>query len=218
MASRVNRKAPGPLSACFSGLVTVALGSVLAALHLASLPVAVVRAEPKERVAGVRYFFEGASPGSSDGWKGKFSALAEDGGEVSLSEGDLNGWARASFESVTLDEEAKKSTVVIIAGTPNFRIKDDLLQVGLVNTFNFFGHEAPLVLQATGDFERGGIGWVFRPSEALIGQLPLHRVPAILPLVASRFGGRDVPAEVDRILNSAKEVAVRDGTLVVVPR
>lgn len=217
MASPADRKAPGVIGVFFGALLSIVLGALLAAVHLASQPVEVVKTMPKEPKEDVLYFVQG-TPGSGAGksWQFKRESLASGAaGEVTFTEAELNAWSEATFEPVKMEEAEKSSTVMIIAGTPNFRIDGPMLHLGLVNTVNVFGAESPLVLQAKGGFEKTGSGWRFEPAEALLGALPLHRVPALLPLVAARFGGGNPPAEVEKVLTSASELAVRDGALVV---
>lgn len=217
MASPADRKAPGVIGVFFGALLSIVLGALLAAVHLASQPVEVVKTMPKEPKADLLYFVQG-TPGSGAGksWEFKRESLASGTtGAVTFTEAELNAWSEATFEPVKLEESEKSSTVMIVVGTPNFRIDGDVLHVGLVNTLNVFGAESPLVLQAKGGFEKAASGWRFQASEALLGALPLHKVPVLLPLVAARFGGSNRPAEVEKVLTSASELAIRDGALVV---
>jgi hypothetical protein len=217
MASLADRKDPGVVGVFFGAALSVALGALLAGVHLASQPVEVVKDVPKEPKADALYFVQGAS-GKTAGksWQVKRDSLAEGGaGEVAFTEAELNAWSEGTFETAKVDDAKKSGTVMILAGVPNFRIADSTLQVGLVNTVNFFGTEAPLVFQVKGGFEKAGSGWRFAASEASLGALPLHKVPALLPLIAARFGASALPAEVDKVLSSASGLAVKDGSLVV---
>jgi hypothetical protein len=189
----------------------------LAGVHLASQPVEVVKAMPKEPKPDARYYVQGTSSKTAGkSWQIKRDSLAGGaGGPVMFTEAELNAWAESTFEPVKVDDAKKSTTVMILAGVPNFRIEDSTLNVGLVNTVYFFGSEAPLVLQARGGFERAGSGWRFVASEASLGALPLHRIPVLLPLLAARFGASALPPEVDKVLGGATELAVRDGALIV---
>lgn len=217
MASPADRKEPGVVGVFIGALLSVTLGALLAGVHLASQPVEVVKEMPKEPNPDARYFVPGAS-GKTAGksWQIKRDSLASGGaGAVTFTEAELNAWAEGTFEPVKVDDAKKNTTVMILAGAPNFRIAGTTLHVGLVNTVNFFGTEAPLILQAQGGFEKAGSGWRFAASEATLGALPLHKVPALLPLLAARFGGSSLPAEVDKVMSTATELAVKDGSLVV---
>jgi hypothetical protein len=209
------RNAPGMVGVFFSAALSFVLGALLALFHLAAQPVEVLRTAPKEAPPpGTNQMILG-TPGSTAGkaWERKRSAL--DGGVVSFTEAELNAWSEATFEPAKIEEDKKASTVVILAGVPNFRIDGSKLHVGLVNTLYFFGSEAPVVLHGRGEFVKGGSGWRFEPDQAYLGGLPLHRLPALVPLVASRFGAGQVPAEADKVMRQATEIALRDGALVI---
>ena len=217
MAINLDRKSPGIIGILFGAFFSVVLGALLAVLHLMAQPVEVLTAEPNERAEGVKYFIKGA-PGGEKGrvWQAKFSRITDGSGEVKLSENELNTWAGDSFEEVKLSEEEKASSLLIIAGTPNFRLIGSALQIGTENQLVFFGSEAPLILQATGAFAREGQRWKFVPTEAYLGGLPLHRAPLLMALAAKRFGPTAaLPEEVEKLLTQATQIAIADDELVV---
>jgi hypothetical protein len=217
MAITLDRKSPGIVGILFGAALSIAFGGLLAIVHLAAQPVEVATSVPKEPAEDVRYFIQGA-PGGGAGksWESKQDQIQSGTGEVGLTEAELNAWAGATFKPVEVDKEEKAGSFMIIAGVPNFRVVGKELQVGTVNTVNFFGSEGPLVLQARGGFVRAGGGWTFKPSEAYLGGLPLHRIPALLPVVAERLGvGKTPPAAVDTILKRATDISVQGDELVV---
>jgi len=211
------RKAPGVISVFIGAVLSISLGALLAGLHLASQPVEVMKSAPKETPpADKLYYVLGASGAAGKSWQMKRDLLAATGsGSVTLNEAELNGWSAATFEQVKLSDEEKRSTLAILAGAPNFRIEGSSFHLGLVNTVNFFGTEAPLVVQAQGAFERSGQGWRFVAHEAKLGALPLHKLPALLPVLADRLGAAQPPQVVEKILREANDIAVRDGALVI---
>lgn len=217
MAINLDRKSPGVVGIAFGATLSVALGVLLGLLNLVAQPVEIVTALPKEPVEGATYFVKGGSTGAGRGWETKAEQLAAgQGGEVAFSEAELNAWAGATFEEVKVEQTEKDNSAMMIAGTPNFRLVDNSLQVGTVNQLVFFGYEAPLVLQATGKFARAGDRWAFEPSEAYLGGLPLHRAPALAELVRQRFGPTgSVPQAVEKVLTSAERIEVAEGELVV---
>lgn len=218
MAITLDRKTPGVFGIFFGAVLSIALGALLAVAHLAAKPVEVVSTAPKEPVEGVRYFIQGApAGGAGKTWERKKDQLESGAGEVVITEAEMNAWAAETFKPVEVEEKDKQGTVMIIVGTPNFRVAGAELQAGVVNTVNFFGTEAPLVLQARGGFVRAGEKWRFKPSEAYLGGLPLHRVPALMSAVADRFGmgGNKVPADLEKVLARASAITTRDGELVV---
>lgn len=216
--SSVDRKPPSVLAVFIAATLSVTIGVLLAAVHLASQPVEVMKVAPKEApAAGKLYYVLGAS-GSTAGktWDPKEKALSEGhAGVVSLSEAELNAWAEGTLQVAKVSADEKGQSVMILAGVPNFRVEGTDLHVGLVNTVTVFGSEAPLVLQARGKFEKGSAGWHYVASEATLGALPLHKIPALLSLVADRFGATQLPAVVDKVLRDARDIAVRDGALVI---
>lgn len=218
MASFSDRKAPGVISVFIGAVLSVTLGAILAGLHLASQPVEVMKTVPKEAPPADKLYYVLGAPGSAAGqsWEIKRDRLLSGGsGGVMLNESELNAWSEATFEQVKLTDEEKKATVAILAGAPNFRIEGSSLHVGLVNTVHFFGSEAPLVLHARGGFERAGRGWRFHASEARIGALPLHKIPALLSVLADRFGAAQPPQVVEKVMRDSTDLSLRDGALVI---
>lgn len=218
MAFSSERKSPGVFGVLFGASLSVAVGVILAAIHLASQPVTVMKTAPKEAPQDGKLYYVMGAPGSTAGkaWQAKQDSLAANGaGVISLTEAELNAWSEATFEQAKIADENKGRTVMILAGAPNFRFDGQELRIGLVNTVNFFGSESPLVLHARGSFAKDGSGWRFVPSEAHLGALPLHKIPALLSVLADRFGARQPPPVVDKVLHEAKDVAVRDGALVI---
>jgi hypothetical protein len=218
MARPSDHKAPGIFGVVFSALLSLVLGVLVAFVYLIVQPVEVLTSAPKEEPAGTVLLL-GAPGAGNASWEEKRDALV--GGslkEVTLTESELNAWAGARFEPVKVEEDVKKTSFFIAAATPNFRIEGGLLQVGMVNTAYVYGHEGPLVLQAKGRFVAGAQGWSFTPEEALLGALPLHKIPAVLPFVASRFGANNLPEEVTTVLTKAREISVRaDGLTLALP-
>jgi hypothetical protein len=217
MASPADRKDPGVISVFIGAVLSIVLGALLGGLHLASQPVEVMKTAPKEAPPADKLYYVMGAAGSTAAktWQTKRDMLAGGSGSVALSEAELNAWSESTREPAKIADDQKGQTVMILGGVPNFRIEGTTLHVGLVNTVNFFGSEAPLVLQAKGGFERSGSGWRFVASEAKLGAFPLHRVPALLSTLADRFGASQLPPVVDTVLSNARDIAVRDGSLVI---
>lgn len=216
MAISLDRKTPGVFGIIFSAALSIALGALLAVIHLASQPVTVADEVPKEPVEGALYFIKGDAPNDSVGaLERKRDSLQDSGAEVVFTEGELNAWSAEIFKQTEIEESEKASSVLIIAGRPNFRFVDKELQLGMENELVFFGNTAPLVLQGRGGFERVGDKLSFRPTEAYFGGLPLHRLPAgVLEAVAKRFVP-SAPEEAASVLTRASAIGVTDGQLIV---
>lgn len=220
MASLADRKSPGVTSVFIGAVLSIVVGGLLAAVHLVSLPVEVLRTAPKEAPDKEARVFIAGQAGSSAGraWQAKRDALAAGtSGRQAFSEAELNAWSEATFEAAKLNkDDAADRMVLVTGGIPDFRIDGSALQLGMVNKVHLPGFaEAPLVLQARGGFVRTNAGWTFAPTEARLGALPLHKIPALLSLVAERFVAKPFPAEVQRALQNAHEIAVREGSLVI---
>lgn len=219
MASRADRKSPGVTSVFIGAVLSVIVGGLLAAVHLVSLPVEMLKTAPKEAPAkGARIFIAGES-GASAGraWQPKRDGLAAGtSGRQTWSEAELNAWSAATFEPAKLNkDDAADKMVLVTGGIPDFRFDGAALQLGMVNKVHLLGSETPLVLQARGGFVRTNAGWIYAPTEARLGALPLHKIPTLMSLVAGRFVARPFPAEVEKALQNAHEIAVREGALVI---
>jgi len=81
-------------------------------------------------------------------------------------------------------------------GAPNFRVRENVLQVGAPLRLNALGFEGQFIVQARGGFTKEGDQFVYSPSEIYVGSFPLHRVPALQALVLKRFAAKlAAPAE-----------------------
>ncbi len=219
MVSLADRKSPGVTSVCIGAVLSLLVGGLLAAVHLISLPVEVLKTAPKEAPEKEARIFIAGQSGASAGrsWQAKRDALAAGApGRQAFSEAELNAWSSATFEAAKLkQDDAADKMVLVTGGIPDFRIDGNSLQLGMVNKVHLPGSEVPLVLQARGGFVRTNAGWTFAPTEARLGALPLHKIPALLSLVAERFVVKPYPVEVEKALQNAHEIAVRDGALVI---
>ncbi len=218
MAKSLDQKAPTLAGVIIGAALSILLGVLVALLHLIFKPVEILKAAPKEPVAGVRYYIEGGGAAAAGkAWERKAEALAGGRGEVGFAEGDLNAWAQETFKTTPEAEEAKKTATFLLApGTPNLRLVGSELQIGVVADLIYFGTVNQLVFQARGGFEADGTGWRYAPEEVYLGCFPLHRVPPLLALVAGRFGAGDrLPPEVATVLAQATALTITADELVV---
>jgi hypothetical protein len=97
---------------------------------------------------------------------------------VLVIEDELNALI-ASSEAAARAE--KKDTAApegwLSAGTPNVRIRDGVVQVGMPVTIRVLGLGEKVVMQARGGFVRRGDLFVYEPDELYLGSLPLQRLP-----------------------------------------
>ena len=66
----------------------------------------------------------------------------------------------------------------VIPGTPNFRVVDDKLQIGMKCTLNWYGLAYETTVVTTGTFKKSGDTIVFSPETLYLGSCPLHLLPA----------------------------------------
>ena len=218
MAKSLDQQSPGIAGVIIGATLSIVLGALLAGIHLIFKPVEIVKALPKEPVDGVRYYVEGGGAAAAGkAWERKAEALATGRGEVGFAEGDLNAWAQATFKTTPEAEEAKKAATFLLApGTPNLRLVGGELQLGVVTELVYFGTITPLVVQAHGGFEQDAAGWRYAPKEVYLGYFPLHRIPALLGLVAARVGAEgNLPPEVATVLTRATAITVTPEEFVV---
>lgn len=203
---------PGPFKLIFGVLLSVLLGVLLGALHLIAKPVEVVSKPPEDAVRGQVYFVEGSNVSSkSRQWMRKRQMLAEGATmDVSLNEDELNAW----MASVVAPASADAEPGFVKPERVNFRIADDVLQVGLVSKVTVFDHSRPLVFQTRGRFQRGPRAYEFTADELYVGSLPTHKVPGLKPFLIRRMlAAQELPEDLKVTWSNLKLVAVEGNSL-----
>jgi hypothetical protein len=206
MSSKIDRAAHGPswTEVILGAALSVILGAILGALLLVVRPVKTVKALPKEEERDPRavYYLEG----SRDPAKGR-QALAKraafaGGQSVTVVEEDLNLLVAAGPAEKAAPPKGKEAPPapadrLLTPGTPNFRIADGALQVGVPVTVSTFGLTMKSVVQARGGFVRVDGVFVFQPAELLVGSCPVQRLPWVAGLVRNRLlGSQPLPEDV----------------------
>ncbi|HVS52286.1 MAG TPA: hypothetical protein VHD62_08015 [Opitutaceae bacterium] len=238
MSKKVERALHGPswTEVILGAVLSLLLGIVLGAVLLIFKPVVTVKELPKEdkREAGAVYFVEG----SRDSAKAK-QALAKRkalvaGQSVAFTEDELNSFvtpvapatpapapkAGAKKAPEKAPEKAAPaapaSTETIAKGTPNFRIRDGVMQIGMPVTINLLGFGPTTIVQARGGFEKTDNGFAFDPSELYLGSCPVHRLPFISGFVRNKLlGTQALPEDIATAWSKAKEVSLEGNTLKV---
>ena len=196
MSRKIDRALRGPswvevvLGAALSLLLGVALGAAL----LVFRPVIAVKQLPKEDqiVPGAIYFVEGTRDSSKGrDAQAKRKAFVE-GQSVSVIEDELNALAgpASSFGAAgekKAPEKAAAEDSTLLTGTPNFRIQDGQLQVGVPVTLSLLGITERVIVQTRGGFEREEGGFVYQPREFYVGSLPVQRLPFLANYARSQF-------------------------------
>jgi hypothetical protein len=105
-------------------------------------------------------------------------------------------------------------TELITCNVVNFRIRDNVVQVGLPGAVNTFGYQFPVVVQARGGFEKRADMYVFVPDEFMIGSFPLHRFPRAVEYVMQKAMNHEaLPPELMAAWKKVKTVVVDGKTL-----
>lgn len=216
---KLDRELYGPslFEVTLGALLSVILGSVLAAGYLVAQPVETVRSLPREPDPDKVYYVTGSARSSQGGqWLRKKQMLSEEGAiAIQLTSDELNTW-HSSSESKSDSEEA---TGVFSAKPMNFRLHEDALQVGLPCDVSLPGFSRSFIVQARGGFATDGDRFNFRPQEILIGQLAAHKLPIVGGFVMNRiFSAQEIPHEMEDAWDSLDDVSVQGDRLVLVRR
>lgn len=222
-------RGPGFFEITLGVVLSIALGGVLAAAYLIFKPVEAVKELPKEPVLGTVYFVQGEANASKAGqWKRKRQMLSEGGtADISFSEEELNAWiasvvpqaaaaskAAAKPGAKAADAKPVAAGPLVVMNLPNFRVRDNVLQMGLPTTINAFGFSFPLILQSRGHFARGQNGYVFVPDELYVGSLPTQLVPGLKDLIVSRLmAAEEIPEDLRTAWDRLSLVAIEGNQL-----
>ena len=205
MSKKIDRALYGPswTEVIFGALLSILLGGVLAAAYLITKPVTTVKEIPKEPVAGMVYHIEGSKDGTKGrSWVAKRQQLVA-GLSVMVSEEELNTAVTAAAPPVPKKAGAKEEPAAetkpgaFTPGAPNFRIRDQELQIAVPVTINTFDLGLNILVQARGDFEKQGEQFVFTPKSLLVGSCPVGKIPGMTNIIMHKFvGAHKVPEDI----------------------
>lgn len=214
MNKKLERELHGPswTEVILGAVLSLLLGVVLAAVYLVLKPVATVKELPKEPAADVVYYIEG----TRDLTKSRQAAAKQkafvQGGSVVLNEDELNTLLGVTPKAA--DPAAAPAEKTITPGTPNFRIRDNVLQIGVPVQIKVAGFAQNVIVQARGGFAQHGDTWVFDPTEFYVGSCPLQRLPAAEGFLMKQImGGATIPEDLTAAWKRLTGVAVEDATL-----
>lgn len=222
MSTKIDRTPhePGWGEIILGAALSVALGAALGAVSLVLKPVAVVKELPKEPVASTTYFIEGSrDSGKAKQAAAKRKAFAQgSSGVFSILEDDLNALAGPATPPPAATpkpgEKAAPPPVaaagMFVAGTPNFRIRDGLVQIGFPVTVNALGADLKVIVQAQGKFMKKGEVFAYVPESLVVGSCPVHRLPyastyLTQKFLASQTIAEDIAAAWPKVVNVAVE-------------
>jgi hypothetical protein len=210
-------RGPGPIEIVLSIILSLVLGVLIAAVHLVFKPVAIVKKAEEATEVGSVYFVEGSSSSSkSRQWTRKRQMLTGSGPvDVVFNEDELNAWmATATPKPAPAAPGAAASTSIIEPERVNFRIQDDLLQVGVVGKLSVLGYDQELVVQTRGTFESGADGFVFKAREFYVGSLPTHLIPGLTDYIIGRItSSQELPEDLQAAWKKLTLVSVEGSSL-----
>lgn len=197
MSSKIERQRNGPGwgEVILGAILSLVLGAVLAATFLIFKPVAAVKEVPKDAPAGMVYYIEGTRNAGSSEAEAKQRQFVQ-GGTVDLREDDLNVLLGGKPAAPTPKPAAKgkegakdaaPAAKMIAAGSPNFRIRAGVMQIGVPVHVSALGLDEQVIVQARGGFERKGNEFVFSPAEFFVGSCPVQRLPGVSRLLINRL-------------------------------
>lgn len=226
MVSRKIKKAQhGPtLTEVVVGVtVSLVLGAGLAVAYLLLKPVWTGKDLPRAP-AGTIFYVEGSrSTEYGKLWLRK-ERLFIDGSSVVLNEDELNAWIMAATAPPAPEKPvaSQKYTPpappsgIFQMGTPNFRIRDGVLQIGTKSMLNveLLGFKRQLIMQASGRFVKHDGQSVFEIYRFYIGSFPLHKLPGLSSQVLSYILGQaQIPEEIVTAWKKLANVTVEGSTL-----
>ena len=204
MSRKIDRALHGPswLEVFLGAALSLLLGVVLGAVVLIFKPVVVVRQMPKEDAIDPKavYYIEGTKEASrSRNALAKRKAFAS-GQTVTVTEDEINSLIaqpaapRAAGSAPAADAESEDTLAV---GTPNVRLRDGTMQVGVPVTLNLPGLSKKFTVQTQGGFEKQGGIFVYEPDVFYFGSLPLQRLPLVANLARDKFlDAQEIPEDI----------------------
>ncbi|MEX2045344.1 MAG: hypothetical protein WD941_08325 [Opitutus sp.] len=225
MSKKIDRAVHGPgVGEIILGVVlSLALGAVLGAVVLMIRPVQAVKEMPKEedRVSGAVYYIEGSKMTSRAGQAAAKRKAFTAGQSVTATEDEINSLITVSKppapnapKDAKQGAEAPAGGETIAVGTPNVRISDGKVQVAAPVTLNVFGFSQKMVVQARGEFVKGGEGFVYEPSELYVGSCPVERVPVLSGYVRKKvLAAQPIPEEIATAWKLVSDITVEGNAL-----
>ncbi len=209
---------PGLFEITLGVVLSVALGVLLAAVHLIFKPVEVV-AKPADAIEPGRVYVVDGAVNSSKArqWTRKRQILAEGNtAEVTFTEEELNAWVASAAPTNPKGAPAAAAgpEPLFAPDRVNFRIADGVLQVALLGKFSLFGITQDMVFHTRGKFVEGAAGFEFTADELYLGSLPTHIVPNLKPFLVKRImAAQALPEDLKATWAKLKLVAVENNTL-----
>jgi hypothetical protein len=226
MSKKVDRAVHGPGwgEVILGAVLSLVLGVVLGAVLLMLKPVITAKEPPKESVAGAVYYIEG----SHDTTKAK-QALAKRkafvaGQSVTATEDEINSLTAPAPAAAPKPAEkgkpadkaapASENTGLITPGTPNVRIRNGVVQIGVPVTIAALGFDQKVIVQAHGGFTKDGDVFVFDSTDLYVGACPVQRLPFLAGYVRSKvLAAQPIPEDIATAWRKLASVSVDGNAL-----
>jgi hypothetical protein len=216
--------APSWLEVTLGAVLSFAFGVVLAASYLVLKPVVAVKQMPKEADLDPRavYFIEGSRDSSRSRDAAAKRAQFVQGKSISVYEDDINLLFAAPAPTPKPAPPPTKKPGEVVPdlnaeakiSPPNFRIRNNLVQIAVPVKASAFGLEGKVIVLAKGTFVRAGNVFAFEPSTLTVGSCSLDRLPVIFGIVYSKFiGSQPVPPDITAAWAKLTAVHVEGETL-----
>ena len=223
-SSKIEKAQHGPslTEVVLGATLSLVLGAALALGYLLLKPAWAGKDLPKAP-SGTIFYVEGSrSTEYGKLWLRK-RQLFIDGSSVVLNEDELNAWMMAATTPAAPEKPVVGRKYAQLAptemfqmGTPNFRIRDGVLQVGTKSSFNveLLGFKHQLIMQASGRFVKRDSHSVFEIDRFYIGSFPLHKLPGLSSQVLSHLLGQtQIPGDIVAAWKKLANVTVEGSTL-----
>ncbi len=222
--SKVDRAIHGPTWAevLLGAVLSLVLGVVIGALLLVLKPVVTATEMPKEPVAGTVYYL----PGARDGSAGRQAMVKRKafvaGQSVKVTEQEINALADAAAAPAApapakpgeKAAPAPAASGFLNPGTPNVRIRNGTMQVGVPLAVDVFGFGAKIMVVAQGGFEKDGDTFAYEPSELYLGSCPVQRLPFLSSYVRKQLlAAHPVPEDIAIAWSKLANVTIEGNTL-----
>jgi hypothetical protein len=209
---------PGWGEVILGALLSLVLGIVLAMAFLIFTPVVKVREMPKEPDAKVVYYLEGSAAASRAHQAQTKAKSFLQGQSVTLNEDELNsivyGFRAQPPKPAKPTLTSAPPDKVIEPGSPNFRIRDSVLQIGVPLKLSAYGLKHEVIFQARGRFTKSGDTFVFDPNEVFVGSCALERLPVIRDMILKRLvAATEVPPELPTAWQKLTDVSLEGSNL-----
>lgn len=222
--SKVDRAKHGPGwgEVILAAMLSLILGVVVGAVLLVLKPVVTANEIPKDAVPGAVYYVQGlpGNPTRAKQAMAKRQAFVQ-GQSVKVTEEELNALAAALTAPAAPDAKAPaqpaapaKSDETLATGTPNVRIRNGVMQIGVPITLNVFGLQEKVIAQARGGFEKDGNVFVYDPNEVYLGSCPVQRIPFLSSLIRQKLTrSQKVPDDIAAAWTKLTNVSIEGNTL-----